>query len=65
MSLGVAGGLWLFPGKTVRIDTSCLDCGNGMVLEVRDGKVLSAQPEGIIGTANYGFALPSEQFAFM
>ncbi|HAE32372.1 MAG: hypothetical protein FI713_04990 [SAR202 cluster bacterium] len=47
---------WLFPGKTVRIDTVCLDCNEPIVLEVRDGKILSSSPdEGIVGISVFGF----------
>ncbi|MCP4756853.1 MAG: hypothetical protein GY866_38815 [Proteobacteria bacterium] len=40
---------WLFPGKTVRIDSPCLDCGQPITVEIRDGVVEKADPEGLIG----------------
>jgi len=40
---------WLFKGKVVRIDCPCLDCGEPIVVEMRDGKVLRAEPEGLAG----------------
>jgi hypothetical protein len=40
---------WLFKGKQVRIDCPCLDCGLPIVVEMRDGKVLRAEPEGLVG----------------
>ena len=40
---------WLFPGKTVRVDTPCPDCGELVVVEMRDEAILSVQPEGIVG----------------
>ena len=43
---------WLFPGKVVRIDAPCLDCNEPMVIEMRDGVVLLAQPDSIIAHIN-------------
>ncbi|UCG09524.1 MAG: hypothetical protein JSV83_10410 [Desulfobacterales bacterium] len=40
---------WLFPGKTVRIDCTCLDCGKAIRVEMRDGVVMEAEPQGIMG----------------
>jgi hypothetical protein len=33
-----ASATWLFPGRTVRIEASCLDCGDTMLVEMRDGR---------------------------
>jgi hypothetical protein len=33
----------------VEIDTPCLDCGKPIHLEVQDGVILKAEPEGMIG----------------
>jgi hypothetical protein len=38
-----------FPGRTILVDTTCLDCGDPLRLEVRDGFVESEEPEGIVG----------------
>ena len=46
---------WLFPGETVRIDAPCLDCGDPLVLEMRDGAITRVDPPGIVGHLNYGF----------
>jgi hypothetical protein len=46
---------WLFPGETVRIDAPCLDCGDGLAVEMRDGRILSVDPPGVVGHLNYGF----------
>jgi len=40
---------WLFPGKTVRMDAPCLDCGEPMVIVMRDEEVLTVEPETIVG----------------
>lgn len=40
---------WLFPGKTVTIEAPCLDCGQSVFLQVRDGVVERADPPGIVG----------------
>ena len=46
---------WLFPGETIRIDAPCLDCGDPLALEMRDGAITWADPPGIVGHLNYGF----------
>ena len=46
---------WLFPGETVRIDAPCLDCGDPVTLEMRDGKITWVDPPGVVGHLNYGF----------
>ncbi|MEW5735539.1 MAG: organomercurial lyase [Thermodesulfobacteriota bacterium] len=40
---------WLFPGKTVQIDSVCLDCGEPVRVTVKDGAIVSAEPEGLVG----------------
>ena len=40
---------WLFPGKKVRIESPCLDCGEPITIEMRDGIIEKADPEGLIG----------------
>ncbi len=44
---------WHFPGKTVRVEAPCLDCGEPIVIEMRDEELLSVEPEGVVGYA-YG-----------
>jgi hypothetical protein len=46
---------WLFPGQTVRVDAPCLDCGDPMAIEMRDGQLVRVDPPGIVGHLNYGF----------
>jgi hypothetical protein len=46
---------WLFPGETVRVDAPCLDCGEPMILEMRDGRLERVDPPGIVGHLNWGF----------
>jgi hypothetical protein len=43
---------WLFPGKEIRIDCPCLDCGEHIALRMRDGRVLVADPPTIVGHVN-------------
>ena len=45
---------WLFPGETVRIDAPCLDCGDPVTVEMRDGRIVWVDP-GVVGHLNYGF----------
>lgn len=46
---------WLFPGETVRIDAPCLDCGEPLIVEMRDGQIDRVDPPAIVGHLNYGF----------
>jgi hypothetical protein len=46
---------WLFPGETVRIDAPCLDCGEPVTVEMRDGRLTWVDPPGVVGHLNYGF----------
>jgi hypothetical protein len=43
---------WLFPGKEIRIDTRCLDCGEPMLVRMRDEEILGADPTTIVGHMN-------------
>jgi hypothetical protein len=47
---------WLFPGKEIRIDTRCLDCGEPIVVRMRDGEVLEVNPSTTVGHMNVPFA---------
>ena len=40
---------WLVPGKTVRIEAPCLDCGEPMVVEMRDEEILLVEPDTLVG----------------
>ena len=42
---------WLFPGKTVRVDAPCLDCGESISIEMKDEEILSVNPETMVGYA--------------
>src|SRR6266700_49697 len=46
---------WLFPGDTVRVEAPCLDCSDPMMVEMRDGRILTVDPPGLLGHLNYGF----------
>jgi hypothetical protein len=46
---------WLFPGQTVRVDAPCLDCGASIRIEMRDGRLVTVDPPGVVGHLNYGF----------
>ena len=46
---------WLFPGATVRVEAPCLDCGDTVVVEMRNGRLLTVDPPGVVGHLNYGF----------
>ena len=45
---------WLFPGQTVRVQAPCLDCGEPMAIEMRDGRLLGAEPSSLVGHLNWG-----------
>jgi hypothetical protein len=40
---------WLFPGKEVGIEARCVDCGESMIVRMKDDKLLEANPETIVG----------------
>ena len=40
---------WLFPGKTIRVEAPCLDCGEPMVVEMRDEEILLVEPDTMVG----------------
>ena len=46
---------WLFLGETVRVDAPCLDCGDPLSVEMRDGRIVWVDPPGVVGHLNYGF----------
>ncbi|TMQ27358.1 MAG: hypothetical protein E6K82_02330 [Candidatus Rokuibacteriota bacterium] len=56
---------WLFPGATVRIEAPCLDCGDPVVVEMRDGRLGTVDPPGIVGHLNYGFGASRGRPAFL
>ncbi len=43
---------WLFPGREVRLDVRCLDCGEPMVARFRDDEILELDPPGTVGHVN-------------
>ena len=48
---------WLFPGQTVRIESPCLDCNEPIVVEMRDGAILRAEPPEMVGHLNQPWAV--------
>ena len=55
---------WLFPGETVRVDAPCLDCGDPVTLEMRDGRITWVDPPGVVGHLNYGFGASRGRTSF-
>jgi hypothetical protein len=45
---------WLFPGEAVRVEAPCLDCGEPLVIEMRDGRLLTREPASLVGHLNWG-----------
>ena len=43
---------WLFPGTEVRLDTRCLDCGQPIVVRMRDEELLEIDPPTTVGHVN-------------
>ncbi len=43
---------WLFPGREVGIEATCLDCGDPLRLRMRDGAVLDVDPPTMVGHVN-------------
>lgn len=48
----VLGACWLFPGQVVRVEAPCLDCNEPMVVEMRDGELLTVDPAEMTGHLN-------------
>ena len=46
---------WLFPGATVRVQAPCLDCGEPVLIEMRDGRLVTVDPPSVVGHLNWGF----------
>ncbi len=40
---------WLFPGSLIRVEAPCLDCGEPLVVEMRDEAILGVEPPTIVG----------------
>jgi len=47
---------WLFPGTEIRIDTQCLDCGEPILVRMRDEEILEVNPATTVGHVNIAFA---------
>lgn len=47
---------WLFPGKGIRIDTNCLDCGHPISIRMRDDEFLEVNPPTTVGHMNIPFS---------
>ncbi len=47
---------WLFPGTEIRIATRCLDCGQPILIRMRDDEILETKPKSVVGHINIGFA---------
>ncbi len=39
---------WVFPGKTVEIESPCLDCGEPLRISLRDGVIATREPAEIV-----------------
>ena len=39
---------WLFPGQEVRIDSTCLDCGEPLSVRFRDEEIVELDPPGLV-----------------
>ena len=39
----------------VRVDAPCLDCGEPIIVEMRDAEMLAVQPDTLVGYAYSGF----------
>jgi hypothetical protein len=47
---------WLFPGTEVRVDTHCLDCGEPILIRMRDEVILEVDPPTTVGHINVSLA---------
>jgi len=51
--------------QIVRVDAPCLDCGDPVTLEMRDGRITRVEPAGVIGHLNFGFGPSRGRPAFL
>lgn len=47
---------WLFPNTEIRIEARCLDCGEPIVIRMRDEDILEVNPTTTVGHMNIPFA---------
>lgn len=47
---------WLFPDTEIRIDTHCLDCGEPILVRMRDEEILEVNPMTTVGHVNIPFS---------
>ena len=40
---------WLFPGQEVVVKSRCLDCGEAVLVRMRDEEILDIDPESAVG----------------
>ena len=43
---------WLFPGRQIRIDSLCPDCGEPLSMDMRDGGILALEPRTTVAHIN-------------
>lgn len=43
---------WLFPGREVRVDSECPDCGEPIRITMRDGDLLDSSPAAMVAHIN-------------
>ena len=43
---------WLFPGREIRMESLCPDCGEPLSLNMRDGEMLSMEPPTTVAHIN-------------
>ncbi len=48
----------------MRVDAPCLDCGEPMVVEMQDEKLLSVEPETMVGYTHSEVGGPAENRPF-
>lgn len=46
----------LVPGKEVTISSPCLDCGEPIVIRMKDGSLIEVSPSSAVGHANQPLA---------
>lgn len=47
---------WLFPNTEIRIETRCLDCGEPIIIRMRDEDILEVNPTTTVGHMNIPFS---------
>lgn len=47
---------WLFPGQEIQIESRCLDCGEPIIIRMKDDILIDVDPPSAVGYSMSPFA---------